>query len=228
MRCRLDVADVERFDVGGVLEDVAELPGELVDLGVRERQPSQASYVHHVITGDARGFRHGAKDTCPPRPIYARRCMRHPFLSPEWIAAMRDIRADYAEHDREVEIDIAANVTVTDPPFGDGAILGHVDTTGPTLMIEEGHLDDADFGLEVPYAIAKQLFVDRDPSQVMPALMGGKFKLTGDSSKVLALASLISPPPSGATGVDALPEDADVPTDVLRGIARRIDEITEP
>ncbi len=154
--------------------------------------------------------------------------MRHPFLSPAWIAAMREIRADYAEHDREVEFDLAANVTVTDPPFGDGPILGHIDTTGPTLMIEEGHLDDSDFGLEVPYDIAKQLFVERDPSQVMPALMGGKFKLTGDSSKVLALASLIAPPPGGATGVDAIPDDADVPVDVLRELVRRIDEITEP
>lgn len=154
--------------------------------------------------------------------------MRHPFLSPEWIAAMRELRADYAEHDREVEFDLAANITVTDPPFGDGPILGHIDTTGPTLMIEEGHLDDSDFGLEVPYVIAKQLFVDRDPSQVMPALMGGKFKLTGDSSKVLALAALITPPPGGATGVDAIPDDADISADVLRSLARRIDELTEP
>ena len=153
--------------------------------------------------------------------------MRHPFLSPEWIAAMREIRADYAEHDRQVDFDLAANVTVTDPPFGDGAILGHIDTTGPTLMIEEGHLEDSDFGIEVPYDVAKQLFVDRDPTQVMPALMGGKFKLTGDSSKVLALASLIAPPPGATTGIDAIPDDADVPVDVLRGIARRIDEITE-
>ena len=87
---------------------------------------------------------------------------------------MREIRADFAEHDREVEFDLAANVTVTDPPFGDGPVLGHIDTTGPTLTIDEGHLDDADFGLEVPYDIAKQLFVDRDPTQVMPALMGGE------------------------------------------------------
>ena len=80
--------------------------------------------------------------------------MPYPFLSPEWIAAMRELRAEYAEHDREVEFDLAANVTVTEPPFGDGAILGHIDTTGPALTIEEGHLDNADFGIEVPWEVA--------------------------------------------------------------------------
>ncbi len=150
---------------------------------------------------------------------------KHPFLSPEWIAAMHAIRADYAEHERAVEFDLAANVTVTDPPFGDGPILGHIDTTGPLLLIEEGHLDDSDFGLEVPYDIAKQLFVERDPTQVMPALMGGKFKLTGDSSKVLALASLLAPPP-GETTADGIPDTGDVPVDVVRELISRVDEIT--
>lgn len=150
--------------------------------------------------------------------------MPYPFLSPEWIAAMREIRSEYAEHDREVEFDLAANVTVTEPPFGDGAILGHIDTTGPTLTIEEGHLDNSDFGIEVPWEVAKQLFVDRDPAQVMPALMGGKVKLTGDSSKILALASVLAPPP----GQDLpLPDDTDVPVDVVKSLVQRIDEITE-
>lgn len=160
--------------------------------------------------------------------------MRHPFLSPAWIAAMRDLRADYADEEigvaqsaagsRTEALELAANVTITDPPFGDGPILGHIDTTGPTLMIEEGHLDGPDFGVELPYDLARQLFVDRDPAQVMPALLGGAIKMTGDSSKVLALAGLLAPPPTGS------PAGAgdDVTNELVGEIVRRIDEITEP
>jgi len=157
--------------------------------------------------------------------------MRYSFLSPEWIAAMRELRAEYAAQEEaatalaaespERSIDLAANVTVTGPPFGDGPILGHIDTTGPALTLEEGHLDAPDFGIELPYDLAKQLFVDRDPAQVMPALLGGAIKMTGDSSKVLALAGLLAPPASAPAGDNPAP-------DFLREIIQRIDEITEP
>lgn len=154
--------------------------------------------------------------------------MRYPFLSPEWIAAMRELRAEYADEEREAAnaaidaaLQLAANVTVTDPPFADEPILGHIDTTGPTLLLEEGHLEDSDFAIEVPWALAKQLFVDRDPTQVMPALFGGAIKLTGDSSKVLALASVLAPPPGGDSPEAGAP-------DIVRELIRRVDEITEP
>lgn len=156
--------------------------------------------------------------------------MRYPFLSPEWIAAMRDLRAEYADQEAEAAdlagdsaIELAANVTVTNPPFADDPILGHIDTTGPTLLLEEGHLDSSDFGIELPWDLAKQLFVDRDPAQVMPALLGGAVKLTGDSSKVLALAAVLAPPSTteGAATGGAAP-------DIIRDVVRRIDEITEP
>ena len=49
--------------------------------------------------------------------------MRYPFLSPEWIAAMRELRAEYADQEGEAtqaaldaSLQLAANVTVTDPP----------------------------------------------------------------------------------------------------------------
>ena len=150
--------------------------------------------------------------------------MRYPFLSPEWIQAMQALRTEYADHEREADFDLAANVTVTNPPFGDGPILGHIDTTGAIVMIEEGHLDHADFGVEVEWQLAKQLFVDRDPALVMPALMGGKVKLTGDSSKVLAFAALLAPQPGQSLPV---PDDTEVDVDVVKSLVARIDEITE-
>ena len=140
---------------------------------------------------------------------------------------MRELRAEYADQEGEATqaaidtaLQLAANVTVTKPPFADEPILGHIDTTGPTLLLEEGHLDESDFGIEVPWELAKQLFVDRDPAQVMPALLGGAIKLTGDSSKVLALASVLAPPAGDQSPAEGGP-------DVIRDVVRRIDEITE-
>ena len=70
----------------------------------------------------------------------------------------------------------------------------------------------------------EQLFVDRDPALVMPALMGGKVKLTGDSSKVLAFAALLAPQPGQSLPV---PDDTEVDVDVVKSLVARIDEITE-
>ena len=218
-----------------MLEDVTELAGEFIDLGFGQLETSKSRHMDHLVASDA--FGHALKDTgpfgcCTVR--YLSRCsrtleaMRYPFLSPEWIAAMRELRADYADHEAEAAnatadaaLQLAANVTVTDPPFADEAILGHIDTTGPALLIEEGHLDNPDFGIEVPWALAKQLFIDRDPTQVMPALFGGAIKLTGDSSKILALASILAPPSGGDPGDNTAP-------DVVRELIERVDAITEP
>ena len=128
---------------------------------------------------------------------------------------MREIRADYANDEGEPDIQLAANVTVTNPPFGEGSILGHIDSSGPTLMIEEGHLDQPEFSLEVRYELAYQLFVQRDPAAVRPAIFAGQIKLTGDSSTVLMLAGQMAPP-----------ADGDPRRDQLREIVARIDAIT--
>ena len=82
-------------------------------------------------------------------------------------------------------------------------------------MIEEGHLDQPEFSLEVRYELAHQFFVQRDPTAVMPAIFAGQIKLTGDSSKVLMLAAQMAPPP----------ED-DPRRGQLREIVARIDAIT--
>ncbi len=212
MRRWLHIPDIERLDVGRMIEDVTELAGEPIDLVIGQLKPRQAGHVDHVVAGDA--FGHGAKGYAGD-PSTLRNVSAHPFLSPEWIHAVREIRSEYTDRVGPVEFEVAANVTVIGAPFGTGEILGHIDATGPTLTIEEGHLPSPDFSLEVPYDLAQRLFVDRDPGQVMPALMGGQVKLTGDSSKILLLAGSIVPPPSDDERVS-----------IAREVLRRIDEIT--
>lgn len=118
----------------------------------------------------------------------------HQFLSPEWIAAARVIRDEYAERAPEPSEPVRANVVVTDAPFTDEEIEGHVDTTGGSILIDEGHLDDPELTVKTDYYTAKTMFIDRDPAAAMEAFMLGKVLVTGDVSRVMAFAS--SPPPA--------------------------------
>jgi len=135
----------------------------------------------------------------------------HPFLSPEWIDAAADLRDEYGDQVPEIEMAISVNVTVTDTPFGADSVRGHIDTTAGALLIDEGHLEEADLDVELRYDLAHSLFVDRDFSSAMQAFLSGQIKVTGDSSKLLQ----IQPPSAEAT---AHP--------LTRELARRIDEMT--
>ena len=139
----------------------------------------------------------------------------YPFLSPEWIAAVAAIRDEYRDRVGTTDMPIRANVTVTDAPFAETTVEGHVDTTGGTLSIDEGHLDDSDFRIEVRYDLARQLFVERDPQAILSALLGGQVKLTGDSSKILGIAGMAAPPAEGSETAS-----------LAREIAQRIDAVT--
>ena len=139
----------------------------------------------------------------------------HLFLSPGWIVAVREIRDEYAHHADQIDIEIAANVTITDAPFDDAVVRGHVDTTGESFVIDEGHVDHAHFGVEMPYDIAHQVFIERDPATLMTIVLSGRVKLSGDSSRVLMLAGAAAPPDPDAENAG-----------IAREILRRIDEIT--
>jgi hypothetical protein len=218
MRGRRDVTDVQRLDVGGMGENVAELAGEQIDLVVVEFEAGQPGDVHDIGAGDS--FGHGQRIRGRPRdtatgyrvPLVS----RHRFLSPEWIVAVAAIRDEYRDRAGSTEISIRANVSVTETPFGHGTIEGHIDTTGGALTLEVGHLDDSDFALEMRYAVAHQIFVDRDPQAMVGILISGQVKLTGDSSKILALAGMAAPPgPESDTA------------SLAREVMARIDAITE-
>lgn len=130
---------------------------------------------------------------------------------------MREVRAEFGDRARSDAPELAVNVSISGAPFAEPTIRGHIDTSGPALTIDEGHLDRPDFSIEMPYDLALKLFVGRDLSAVTQALLGGAVKLTGDSSKVLLLAGELTPPP---------PDDPR--HDELRALLRRVDEITAP
>lgn len=111
----------------------------------------------------------------------------HQFLSAEWIAAVKQLRAEYDERIEPPSIAVRANVVVTAAPFGDDPIHGHIDTSAGGLTIETGHLDAVDLTITTDYATAYSLFVAQDPNAAMQAVMTGKIRVSGDTTKLLAM-----------------------------------------
>ena len=54
---------------------------------------------------------------------------------------------------------------------------------------DRGHVPDAPTKATVPYAVARQLFVDGDQQAAMQAFMGGQLKVEGDISKLMMMQS---------------------------------------
>ena len=111
----------------------------------------------------------------------------HEFLSDEWIAAAQAIREEYAGQATTAPPPMRMNVVISEVPFGDGSLDAHIDTTAGELALDMGHLDTADLTVTVDYLTAKAIFVDQDQQAVMQAFMGGKIKVQGDMTKMMAM-----------------------------------------
>ena len=89
--------------------------------------------------------------------------MPNPFLSAEWIAEARVIRAKYEDQAPKIPISIRMNQVITKVPFGDGTINSHLDTSSGELVMELGHLETPDLTVTTDYATARHIFLERDP-----------------------------------------------------------------
>jgi hypothetical protein len=113
--------------------------------------------------------------------------MPNPFLSDEWMAEAKAIRAKYEGQTGKVTQSIRVNQVITDVPFGPGTINSYIDTSSGDVVMEIGALDTPDVTVTTDYATAKKLFVDQDQAAAMQAFMGGKIKVQGDMMKMMAL-----------------------------------------
>lgn len=113
--------------------------------------------------------------------------MPHPFLSADWIAAAKEIRAKYEGQHPPITASIRMNQVITDVPFDDGEIKAYVDTSSGELVMDLGELDTADLTVTTDWATAKAIFVLQDQSVGMQAFMSGKIKVQGDMMKMMAM-----------------------------------------
>jgi putative sterol carrier protein len=126
----------------------------------------------------------------------------YPFLSDEWIAEARAIRAELAPDREEGAVPPAASVrmnqVITDVPFGDGKLDAHLDTSSGTLEMETGHLDQPDVTVTLDYATAKAIFVDGTLEAGMKAFMDGRVRVQGDMAKLISALQQLAPPDPAA------------------------------
>lgn len=113
----------------------------------------------------------------------------YPFLSDEWMDAAKQIRAEYADRLNPPSTPIRMNQIVTGVPFGDGTVNAHLDTSEGRIVLDHGHLAEADLTVETDYETARALFVDQDPNIGMQAFMSGKIKITGDVTRMMVMQS---------------------------------------
>ena len=78
---------------------------------------------------------------------------RHEFLSPGWIAAIENLRDEFADRAPAPTMVLRANVVIGDAPFDEPEIQGHIDTSLglKTLQLGPGYRvnPDGDFFAEL-------------------------------------------------------------------------------
>lgn len=113
--------------------------------------------------------------------------MPHPFLSDEWMAEAKAIRARYAGQTGKFAQSLKINQVVTGAPFGEGTVESYLDTSSGDVVMDLGRLEDADVTVTTDYETAKVLFVERDAAAGMQAFMTGKITVQGDMMKLMAM-----------------------------------------
>jgi SCP-2 sterol transfer family len=109
------------------------------------------------------------------------------FLSDEWLAESRKIREEYRDRVPRIPVTVRMNQIINEVPFGDGVIHAYVDTSSGQLDIETGQLESPDLTVSLNYETAKSILIDGDMQAAMNAFLGGRIKVDGDITKLLAL-----------------------------------------
>jgi putative sterol carrier protein len=112
---------------------------------------------------------------------------QYQFLSKEWMEEARRIRAEFEGKAPEIPVSVRMNQVITDVPFDEGVINAHLDTSSGRMELDLGHLESPDLTVEMEYSTARAILVDGDASAAMQAFMGGRIKVTGDITKMMAL-----------------------------------------
>ena len=119
----------------------------------------------------------------------------YPFLSDEWIAEARKIRAEVADPQAAaMAATVRMNQVITDVPFGSGRLDAHLDSSSGTLEMETGHLENPDVTVTLDYETAKAIFVDGTLEAGMKAFMDGRVRVQGDMAKLISALQQVAPP----------------------------------
>ena len=143
------------------------------------------------------------------------------FLSDEWITKATELRAEveasYGGPIPKPPAAVRVNMTITQIPHRDD-LVGHVDTTGGSLIMLEGPLDEVDVAVTTDYITAAEFFAAGSPEEfmqaLMPAIFAGRIMIEGDLAELMPMMQQ-----RGAKSGDVPPE--------ARAIGARIQAFTE-
>ena len=96
------------------------------------------------------------------------------FLSDEWLAEARTIRAEFEGKGASIEHSIRMNLVIAEVPFGEGTVEAHVDTSTGELVLDTGHIDPVDLKVSLDYDVAKAILVEGNPQAGIQAFMSGQ------------------------------------------------------
>ena len=118
------------------------------------------------------------------------------FLSEEWQNQATAIREEYQGEGGAPPVIMKMNLVITEVPsdVSDGPIEGHIDTSDGDLHLDRGHVDAPDLTVTVDYETAKTILVEGNPQAGMQAFMGGKIKVQGDMTKLMAMQTVTPDP----------------------------------
>lgn len=112
--------------------------------------------------------------------------MPYQFLSDEWVAEARKIRAEFQGQSTPPTNPIRINLVINEVPDS-GSIDAHVDTSSGEPDIERGHLENPDVTVTLDYDTAKAMLVEGNGQAAMSAFMAGKVRVDGDMTKLMGL-----------------------------------------
>jgi putative sterol carrier protein len=112
--------------------------------------------------------------------------MPYQFLSDEWVAEARKIRAEFKGASAPATNPLRINLVINEVPDA-GSIDAHVDTTSGEPDIERGHLENPDVTITLDYDTAKAMLVEGNGQAAMSAFMAGKVRVDGDMTKLMAM-----------------------------------------
>ncbi len=197
-RVSLPVAElgafVGRFVVCSLAADES-IARRVLAVGV-QRSPASAPVARRSPIRSARSVQtHGAPGPTPVRVRPSREdrtleCVVPQFLSDEWMTEAMKIREENSGGGGGGAHSVRMNMIIIECPEGigtDGSVDAYMDTSGGSLEMDKGHLENPELTVTVDYATAKAIFVDQNPQAGMQAFMAGKIKVQGDMTKLMAM-----------------------------------------
>jgi len=112
---------------------------------------------------------------------------KYEFLTDEWLAAAREIQAEFEGRGKPSEHPIRMNQVIVEIPFPPHEVKSHVNTADGEFELDFGHIDNADVTVTMPYEVAKAVMIEGNSQVGMQAFLEGRIKIDGDLTKLMVL-----------------------------------------